>query len=309
MYVKENRMVWISTLVSMVILLSACISVSASPQLPCEFYGTVVISGTPAPVGTVITAYVNSVKQGSITVKDAGYYGGTDTFDERLIVLSGDNDFSGGAPTITFKIGEKTADQTSPYSPGMSSELTLSSGGGAVSPQSSTNNTPAPVQAMSGASPPQSSNQTTPVAPMVTAPPQVSVPAVVPAVQTTAPVQVLTNGPENVSSQLSITSAPVQAASVQPTQPSQPVLPPVSTPQSTPIPAPVLTVTPPVVQMPANVTQPAAPVVNTTPVPLATSMPVVMSNQTAPVNGTSSGTTGTNTSVTVSFPSGQIIGQ
>ncbi|PKL59710.1 MAG: hypothetical protein CVV33_06430, partial [Methanomicrobiales archaeon HGW-Methanomicrobiales-4] len=132
MYQTGNRMVWIPALFGLVIMVSLSISVvSASPQLPCEFYGAVTISGTPAPVGTVVTAYVNSVKQGTIIVKEPGKYGGVGTFDERLIVLAGENDFTGGAPMITFKIGDQTADLTSPYTPGMSTELALSSGGGA----------------------------------------------------------------------------------------------------------------------------------------------------------------------------------
>jgi len=143
-------MVWIPAVLGLLILVSLSISgVSASPQLPCEFYGTVTINGDPAPVGTVIAAYVNSVKQGTISVKESGKYGDVGTFDERLIVLAGENDFSGGAPVITFKIGDKTADQTSPYSPGMSTELALSTGGGALAATSTTSSSSGPVQMMS----------------------------------------------------------------------------------------------------------------------------------------------------------------
>jgi len=127
---NENRMGWSLVISGFIILMAFCIVPgSASPQLPCEFYGTVTNGGTPTTVGTEITAYVNGVKQGSISVKETGKYGGTGTFDPRLIVLSGENDFSGGAPMITFKIGDTVADQSAQYTPGTSSEMALTTGG------------------------------------------------------------------------------------------------------------------------------------------------------------------------------------
>ncbi|HWQ65910.1 MAG TPA: hypothetical protein VN372_03450 [Methanospirillum sp.] len=125
----STRMVLIPVIVGLMILIIACgPGLAASPQLPCEFYGSVSISGNPAPVGTVITALINKVQQGSITVKEPGRYGGLGTFDERLIVMAGEQDLAAGTPVITFKIGETVADQTAPYSPGTSAELGLSKG-------------------------------------------------------------------------------------------------------------------------------------------------------------------------------------
>jgi len=77
------------------IIAGVCIAVcglvsAASPQLPCEFYGTVTVMGSPAPAGTLITAYVNGTNQGSITVTEPGKFGGMGTFDERLIVMTGE---------------------------------------------------------------------------------------------------------------------------------------------------------------------------------------------------------------------------
>jgi len=137
---------------------------AASPQLPCEFYGTATIQGTPVPVGTVITAYVNGTPQGKITVTEAGKFGGLGTFDERLIVMAGENDFANGVPTITFRINEQNADQSAPYQPGASTQLNLTVGSPAA--------VPAPVE------PVAQGNNTTQV-PVITA--QAPVPAQTPA--------------------------------------------------------------------------------------------------------------------------------
>lgn len=150
------------------IILAMCIigipAAGASPQLPCEFFGTVTISGSPAPAGTEIAAYVNNVKQGTIKVKEAGVYGGVGTFDERLIVLSGENDFSDGAPMIVFKIGDKVADQSTQYTPGTSTELALTTGGTpvVVTPAPATEQPVTAMQAETVAAPPA------PVTPLIT---------------------------------------------------------------------------------------------------------------------------------------------
>ena len=122
--------IWMPVLIIAGICIAVCGVVSAaSPQLPCEFYGAASVQGTPAGVGTVITAYVNGIPQGRITVTETGMFGGTGTFDERLIVMAGENDFADGVPTITFRINEQNADQTAPYQPGASTQLNLSVGG------------------------------------------------------------------------------------------------------------------------------------------------------------------------------------
>jgi hypothetical protein len=125
-----KRMAWIPALlviIGMGIIVSS--AAGASPQLPCEFYGTVMVSGAPAPVGTVITAHVNNTEQGSITVNQSGIFGGTGTFDERLIVPAGENDFANGIPLITFRVNGQQADQTAPFRPGTSTEMNLTVGG------------------------------------------------------------------------------------------------------------------------------------------------------------------------------------
>ncbi len=61
--------IWMPVLLIAGMCIAVCGLVSAaSPQLPCEFYGTATIGGSPVPAGTVITAYVNGTPQGRITV-------------------------------------------------------------------------------------------------------------------------------------------------------------------------------------------------------------------------------------------------
>jgi hypothetical protein len=72
-----------------IILLSliALVSVgSAVPPLPYEFHGNATLNGTPIPAGTVIIAKIGDLEVGNITVETAGSYGGSGTFDKRLVV-------------------------------------------------------------------------------------------------------------------------------------------------------------------------------------------------------------------------------
>jgi hypothetical protein len=105
---------------SLTVLLIA--AVAAAPPLPCEFSGTVAINGQPAPAGTVISAVINGNESGTITIPDAGVFGGSDTFAERLVVSGGEED---AGQIITFLIDGDEADQTAVFSPGTSSVIAL----------------------------------------------------------------------------------------------------------------------------------------------------------------------------------------
>ncbi len=297
MHFTQNHMVRRPVFASLLIFFIVCIAVSsASPQLPCEFYGPVTINGAPAPVGTVISAFVNNVKQGSIDVKETGRFGGIGTFDERLIVLSGENDFTGGAPMITFKIGDKVADQTSQYAPGTSTELSLSVGGAAAVV------TPAPVNEQQPTL--MSAASVAPVAPTVPTIPVVTV------IQTPVPAPVVpvvtsTPAPQNGVSILTV-STPVPTPVVQVNQTPAPQIQQNASPTATPAPAtpiviPVVTAAPTPVSTPAgNVTATPAQTV------IPTVVPTPVSNQT-PANITNVTATSGNASVSVSFPSGQSV--
>lgn len=129
----KNKSFWIPAIIAAGVCIAVCGLVSAaSPQLPCEFYGTVTLQGSPAPAGTMITAYIKDTPRGTITMSEPGTFGGTGTFDERLIVMSAENDFVDGVPTITFRVNNQTAEQTASYHPGQSTILNLTVGGDKV---------------------------------------------------------------------------------------------------------------------------------------------------------------------------------
>lgn len=313
-------MVWIPTILCLLILMIAGLgSVSASPQLPCEFYGNVTISGSPAPVGTEITAYVNGAKQGTITVKQPGQYGGTGTFDERLIVLSGENDFTGGAPMITFKIGDKVADQTVAYTPGTSTEMVMSSGGKPVTvpvPAATT----APVVPMQVQSvPTQPVTIQTPVIPTVTttvAPVKTPVSSPVVPVVTSSPVQApvsapvipvvtatpvitaipMTQGPSMMSVSTSNQTNSSQSAVSQPTNKTISVQTTLAPVVQTPV-VPVITASPVGTVKSVSVNQ----------TPLITPVQTPAMNQTNQSNVNKTPAMISNSTAAVSFPSGQMV--
>lgn len=70
------KKLWLVLAVLALLLIgTVCASDTLPPRLPCTYFGNVLISGTPAPVGTVITAKVDGVDLiGSTTVTTTGKY-------------------------------------------------------------------------------------------------------------------------------------------------------------------------------------------------------------------------------------------
>ena len=83
---KRKRGWLLYPLIILALLFSAVPAYATIPGIPHAFYGTVTISGSPAAVGTVVTAKVGGVQYGSITTTVAGQYGGSGPFDEKLAV-------------------------------------------------------------------------------------------------------------------------------------------------------------------------------------------------------------------------------
>jgi len=104
---------------------------AGAPALPCEFYGTVTIDGSPAPVGTILSAKINDAERGQYVLEEAGKYGGPGTFDQRLKVVAEENDLGTGSAQITFWINGQKAWQETAFQPGVSMNLDLSIGGDA----------------------------------------------------------------------------------------------------------------------------------------------------------------------------------
>jgi hypothetical protein len=106
-------------LISLIILVSG---VSAVPPLPYEFYGNATINGTPVPPGTIISAKIGETEVGNISVGISGVYGGSGTFDKRL-VINGDEKQIG--QYITFWIKDQEAAQKVKLWAGESQRLDL----------------------------------------------------------------------------------------------------------------------------------------------------------------------------------------
>jgi len=99
------------------------LSVNGDITQPEEFYGDITLNGNPAPSGTAIVARINGVERGSLTTTVTGEYGGSGTFDTRLVVSGEESEKN---DEITFWVGDSRADQTAIYEPGLSKNLDLS---------------------------------------------------------------------------------------------------------------------------------------------------------------------------------------
>jgi hypothetical protein len=129
---KGKRRWLLVPLVILALLLSA-IPVYAIPPIPHAFYGTLTIGGSPAPVGTVVTAKVGGVQYSSITTTVEGQYGSSDPLGDRLLVAPGEGDIATG-DTIYFYANGSVANQTYAFSPGVVTELNLTTGDADTTP-------------------------------------------------------------------------------------------------------------------------------------------------------------------------------
>jgi hypothetical protein len=120
---KGKRKWLLCPLIVVALLLCAIPAYADMPTLPHAFYGTLTITGSPAPVGTVVTAKVNDVECGSITTTVAGQYGGSGAFDDKLTVTG---EIETGA-TIKFYVGVAYTGEAYNYafSPGAVTEHNL----------------------------------------------------------------------------------------------------------------------------------------------------------------------------------------
>jgi hypothetical protein len=122
---KTQRMLTALFLV-IVLVLNNVSTVSALPQLPSSFNGTVKVDGANVAAGTVVSARINGVQYSSSTVTT--YLGDTVYFFD----VPGDDPSTpsvveGGVEgnTIVFSIGGTIADQTGIWHSGTSVELNL----------------------------------------------------------------------------------------------------------------------------------------------------------------------------------------
>jgi hypothetical protein len=123
---KGKRRWLLCPLIIMVLLLCA-VPAYAIPPVPHAFYGTLTIGGSPAAVGTVVTAKVGGVEYGSITTTVEGQYGSSDPLGDRLLVAPGEGEIETG-DTIYFYANGSEANQTYAFSPDAVTELNLTVG-------------------------------------------------------------------------------------------------------------------------------------------------------------------------------------
>lgn len=102
---------------------------SGSTSVPAEFWGGVTVNGQPAPAGSVVIAKINGAEKGRITTSQAGVYGGSGTFDDRLRVLVNQNDLSSGTLVVTFWLNGVQAQQTAVFSSATSQNVPLTFSG------------------------------------------------------------------------------------------------------------------------------------------------------------------------------------
>ena len=97
-------------------------TVQSSPPTPHLFYGSVLIDGEDAQIGTVISAEVSGVPQGTTTVNVAGQYGGPAAEDDKLIVSD--------PGTVLFYVGGVLANETTTFSSGAITQFNLTAEAG-----------------------------------------------------------------------------------------------------------------------------------------------------------------------------------
>ncbi len=102
------------------------LTVGDALPLPHLFYGTVLIGGTDAPAGTIITAKIDSVQYGSITAVYAGKYGSDDKGNFGIFIpkLSVQGYIDDGS-TIEFYVNGVQAGETASFISGEVTELNL----------------------------------------------------------------------------------------------------------------------------------------------------------------------------------------
>jgi hypothetical protein len=115
------KTIFAMTAVLALIILSQPVRAADITQ-PEEFYGSIRINGLAAPSGTVITAKINGVQRGKFTTTQAGQFGGSGTFDARLVV-AGQADDAGD--TISFWANGRAALQNALFESGLSKAVDL----------------------------------------------------------------------------------------------------------------------------------------------------------------------------------------
>lgn len=88
--------------------------------VPASYYGSVTVNGEPADPGTEIEAVVDGTTYDTITVEEAGTFGGSGPFEEKLTVEEPDS-----GDTVKYRVGDVVADTTVTWEEGDVREVDL----------------------------------------------------------------------------------------------------------------------------------------------------------------------------------------
>ncbi|KAF5061702.1 MULTISPECIES: hypothetical protein [unclassified Methanoculleus] len=108
-------------------LVAGAAAAGGTPAIPQELYGGVMIGGSPAPAGTVITATIGGTEYGSVEVVEAGRYGDPDPSKTSRLLVKTTEDRAG--ETITFYVDGVAAQETVVFTPAVVTVLDLSVAG------------------------------------------------------------------------------------------------------------------------------------------------------------------------------------
>ena len=112
------------TLILLLGLVAGAAAGGGVPTLPHCFSGNVTIGGSPAPIGTVITAVIGGTEYGSIQTTEVGKYGDPGQSIGKRLLVTATADQSG--ETITFLVNGVTAKETAVFEVGGGTVLDLS---------------------------------------------------------------------------------------------------------------------------------------------------------------------------------------
>jgi PGF-pre-PGF domain-containing protein len=97
------------------------------PPVPATYYGSVSIGDEPASAGTKIVAFVDGTETGSITVEEAGQYGGETATEPKLTIpADGDVDLERGDDIIIKINGVEANESPIQWVPGTLKRIDLS---------------------------------------------------------------------------------------------------------------------------------------------------------------------------------------
>jgi hypothetical protein len=121
----KTKMVAFMLLAMLLALAVSPVYADEAPSLPHAFYGTVEINGSPAPAGTEVgvrgEGVTTGVDQNPIVTTAQGEYGGSGSFDLKLLVWG---NIADGA-TVTFYVNGFSTGQTAQWHSGEVTEIDL----------------------------------------------------------------------------------------------------------------------------------------------------------------------------------------